>query len=943
VHRRCYHLAAAQTEESTLRILLLEDAIADADLVRRAVRQAGFEAEIRHVDSREGFVAALASGPFDLILSDFRLPDFNGLQALAEAQRLCPQTPFIVVSGTVGEDVVVDLLKAGVTDFVLKHQLARLGPAIHRAQRAIQERAALRQAEANLAGNMRITRSIIDATPALVYVYDRSLSRNLFVNDEARRLGYGAEQLRQMEPDLIGHLMHPDDVETTRRARQRLAGLPRGEALELTFRLRRADGAWRWFRAREVRFAEEDAAVVEQVLGIAQDVTAAHRMESRRAAQFAVTRALSESLSWAEMVPRVLEAVRSTIDAQVVELWLQEEPGSPLRFAGAAHADAAALAAWHQASRDLTFAGREGVIGFVRETRRSHQGEAPGEVLGGRMALMATNARPNMVAVPVRSGDTVHGVLVLLSLEPGDDEHLLALLEGLGGQLGDFRERRRAEERVREQAALLDHAREAIVVTGLDHRVRFWNKGAEQLYGHEAAAARGQDAGRLFGATEAELAEAWERVRSSGEWTGLVEHRGRSGGVLKVQHYWTLVRETAGAPPSVLIMSADVTEQKRLESELLRAQRLDSLGVLAGGIAHDLNNVLAPILMALDALKKRATDERSLRMFQLLEASASRGADLVRQILGFARGSEGQRLVLEPRAIAGEVEKMVREALPMSIEFTVAVPAGLWHVTADPTQLYQVLLNLCVNARDAMSAGGRLSISAENVEVDGGTVGAAGARRGPYVMFRVSDTGSGIAPGVIDRIFEPFFTTKEEGRGTGLGLSTAMTIVKGHDGFLTVASELGRGSSFNVYLPATRAAVPGVSVDKTAELPRGHGEVVLVADDEVSIREIAKEALEAFGYVPLLAVDGREAVDICAQRGEVAAVLMDVRMPVMDGPTAIRIIQRAQPAIKVIAVSGFTDRQQQALSAGACLFLAKPYTAAQLLTALRAALGEEST
>jgi CheY-like chemotaxis protein len=285
---------------------------------------------------------------------------------------------------------------------------------------------------------------------------------------------------------------------------------------------------------------------------------------------------------------------------------------------------------------------------------------------------------------------------------------------------------------------------------------------------------------------------------------------------------------------------------------------------------------------------------------------------------------------------------MVRESLPMAIEFTVDVPAGLWRVTADPTQLYQVLLNLCVNARDAMPAGGKLSISAENVEVEGSTVGAAGARRGPHVLFRVSDTGSGIAPGVVDRIFEPFFTTKEEGRGTGLGLSTAMTIVKGHDGFMTVTSELGRGSSFRVYLPATLSVATGVAVDKTVELPRGHGEVVLVADDEVSIREIAKEALEAFGYVPLLAVDGREAVDICTQRREVAAVLMDVRMPVMDGPTAIRIIQRAQPSIKVIAVSGFTDRQQQALSAGACLFLAKPYTAAQLLTALRAALGNDA-
>jgi PAS domain S-box-containing protein len=755
-----------------LNILLLEDADTDAELLRDALRREQLEFQLTHVATGDDFARALSQRSYDIILSDFRLKGFDGHRAIEEARRLSPETPFVVVSGAVGDDVIVDLLRSGATDFVPKHQLARLGAAVRRAVQVVQERTARRGAEATLAESLRFTQSIIDASPSLVYVYDRAQSRSLFVNEEARRLGYTAEQLQEMGPDLIARLMHPEDAARIARERDGLAGLPGNEALELDFRLRNARGEWRWFHAREVRFASSGSE--HQVLGTAQDMTAA----------------------------------------------------------------------------------------------------------------------------------------------------------------------KRAEERVREQAALIEHAREAIVVTGLDHRVRLWNRGAERLYGVPGSEAVGQDAGRLFaGRSEAELLEARERVIRAGEWAGLLEQRGRGGPWMKIQSQWTLVRDPAGTPQSILIINADVTERKQLEAELLRAQRMDSLGVLAGGIAHDLNNVLAPILMALDALKKRAADERSLRMFQLLEASAQRGADLVRQILGFARGVEGQRLFLDPVQVVREIEKMVREALPMSVDLQIEAGPDLWHVMGDPTQLHQVLLNLCVNARDAMPAGGQLRVVVQNAEVEAlpGRI-SPGARPGPHVLFRVTDTGSGIPADVLDRIFEPFFTTKEPGRGTGLGLSTAMTIVRAHDGFMTVTSEPGLGSTFDVYVPATAFEVHPAIADRVPELPRGNGEVILVADDEVSIREIAKEALEAFGYVPVLAVNGAEAVALCTARPEIAAVLMDVHMPVLDGNTAIRQLHRAGHTVKVIAVSGFADHQPQALSSGACLFLTKPYTAAQLMNALRTAL-----
>jgi two-component system, cell cycle sensor histidine kinase and response regulator CckA len=918
-----------------LNILLLEDAESDAELIRRALRREGFDSRLTHVAGKDDYVRALVGESYDVILSDYRLPGFDGTQALAAAQRACPETPFILVSGTVGEDVVVDLLRDGVTDFVLKHQLARLGPAVRRALQATQERAARREAEETLAESLRFTQSIIDASPALVYVLDRTQSRSLFVNEEARRLGYTAEQLHAMGPDLIGHLMHPEDAQRIARAREGLAAMPKDEALELDFRLRNARGEWRWFHAREVRFASEGR--TQQVLGIAQDMTAAKLAESRRAAQYAVTRALAESVSWREAVPRVLDVLRQQLGASVVELWYEDGPGG-LRFSGVSHAEPASAESWAQASRDLTFAPGPGVSELVWETRQASWNAHVG---GGGEAVLRGTAPAGTLAVAIRSGESTPGVIVFFGLAPEEhDADLLALLEGVGSQLGEFRERRRAEERVREQAALLEHAREAIIVTGLDHRVRFWNRGAATLYGIEEAQALGQDAGGLLGSrNESDLQEARERVLAVGEWAGLIEQRGRGSQVMKVQSHWTLVRDPSGTPHSILIINADVTERKRLETELLRSQRMDSLGVLAGGIAHDLNNVLAPILMALDALKKRATDDRSLRMFELLEASAQRGADLVRQILGFARGAEGQRLLLDPPHLVLELEKMVREALPMTVNLKIDLPEALWHVSGDPTQLHQVLLNLCVNARDAMPDGGTLGITAQNVEIDARFARTiAGARAGKYVLFKVTDTGSGIPADVIDRIFEPFFTTKEHGRGTGLGLSTAMTIVNAHEGFVMVSSEPGQGSTFSVYIPAAIAG-ERPAVAKVPELPRGNGQVILVADDEVSIREIAKEALEAFGYVPVLAVNGAEAVSMCVERPDIQAVLMDVQMPVMDGNAATRVLHKMGRDVKVIAVSGFADYQPQSMSSGACLFLVKPYTASQLLSALRTALG----
>jgi PAS domain S-box-containing protein len=926
-----------------LKILHLEDDENDAELVRLAMQRDGLDCVVHHVASRQDFARVLAEGPVDVIVSDVNLPGYGGLYAMADAQRWHPDTPFVFLSGTAGEELVVECLKAGATDFVLKSQMSRLGPAVRRALKEAEDRIARRQAEAVLADSLRFTQSIIDASPSLVYVYDSQQGRNLFVNHEGlRTLGYTPAQLLAMGPNLLERLMHPEDVEASRRARDRFREAPPGEVIEVEFRLRAARGAWRWFCTREVAFESGGGRGGQQVLGTAQDVTTTKLAERRRAAQYAVTRVLAEAVPWQEAVPRVLEALREHLGGAVAEIWIVDDAAGLLRFGGAAAVDGPRAVAWREASRDLTYVPGAGLPGRIWQTAAPQWGsELATEVEPERQALLGDAASAAVVAVPARSGDKANAVLVMFGMPPGEDDvDLLAMLDATGHQLGEFRERQKVEERMREQAALIDHAREAIVVTDLDLRVTFWNRSAERLYGFSSHEAIGGSAHELFGwPLDSSRNEALLRVLSAGEWTAAVENTSRDGAALKIQSHWTLVRDAKGMPRSILIINTDVTDAKRLEAELLRAQRLDSLGVLAGGIAHDLNNVLAPILMSLDALRRRATDERSMHMFQLLEASASRGADLVRQVLAFARSSEGPRTLLEPVRLVQDLEAMLRDAIPSSVRLALDVPDGLWYLRGEATQLHQVLLNLCVNARDAMPTGGLITVSARNAEVDASFAGMnAEARPGPHVVFKVTDTGSGIAPDIRERIFEPFFTTKEGGRTTGLGLSTTMTIIRGHHGFISVATEPGKGSTFSVYLPAT------LSVERLAEEEarraeyQGRGQLIIVADDEGAIREITKETLEASGYSVLTAADGAEAVGICASHPNVAAVVMDVHMPVMDGPAASRAMLRINPAIRVIAVSGHAARETNAMKAGARHFLAKPYTAEQVLAALHDAL-----
>jgi len=516
---------------------------------------------------------------------------------------------------------------------------------------------------------------------------------------------------------------------------------------------------------------------------------------------------------------------------------------------------------------------------------------------------------------------------------------------GLLGMLTDITERKLSEQKICEQAALLDITSDAIWVQGHDQKILFWNKGAEHLYGWKAEEALGKNANELlYKQLSPKVSKNLNTLATVGEWQGELHQITKEGREIIVESRWTMVRDETGEPISVLTVNTDITEKKQLEKQFLRTQRLESLGTLAGGIAHDLNNVLAPILMAVQLLELKLKDAHSQQLISLLEMNVKRGADLVRQVLSFARGIEGERTDIQIGHLILEIKKVLSETFPKSITIRTDVQVNdLWTVCGDATQLHQVLMNLCVNARDAMPEGGVLNILTRNIVINEKSSQVnPDAKPGSYIVIHVSDAGTGIPPEILDKIFEPFFTTKELGKGTGLGLSTAIGIIKSHGGFMNVYSQVGKGTEFQVYLPATpKTTTPQIMTGHSCEVLTGKGELVLMVDDEAAICEVAKASLESFDYKVMTANDGIEAIALYTQhREDIKVVIIDMMMPSMDGATAIQILQRINPEVKIVVASGLMSNEKvtEVSRSGIATLLPKPYTTEQLLNTLHALL-----
>jgi two-component system, cell cycle sensor histidine kinase and response regulator CckA len=716
-----------------MRVLHVEDNPQDAELVRAMITAEWRDCDIHYATSRSMLVSELEEHSFDLILSDFALPTLNGFEALQMAKERAPDTPFIFISGTIGEDRAIEAVRRGAEDYVLKDRMKGLTTAMARAIRDSEERRKRRHAESRI-------RELADCL--------NQAREAVIVTDLERRITFwnqGAERL----------------------------------------------SGWRADQA---------------------------------------------------------------IDKSSDDLF---EPGTAERIANACRA-------------------------------AFEQGEWAGEI-----ELVDRAGQTRLVDLRI----------TVICDELGRPKARLALGT-------DITERRMAERRIREQAEMLNQAREAIFITDLEGSIVYWNAGAERLLGWRSEEALGRKTEQLMDPTVVgAIKAAREETIAKGQWFGELRMHNRQRELLIVESRQTLILDEAGRPKARLCINSDITERRRLEEQFLRAQRMENLGLLAAGIAHDLNNMLAPILLAAPMLREHVFDATATNLLNTLEKSAERGALLVRQILAFAHGADGENNLLQVKHLLRDVVAVMASTFPKSIKIEDYVPSDLWPVKGNATQIHQIVLNLCVNARDAMPDGGTLRLLAENLILnDQDAARIDRARAGAFLMLKVEDTGTGIAPEVLKRMWEPFFTTKEAGRGTGLGLSTVRGIVEAHQGFVVVETALGRGSSFRIFLPAAEQGVVDGHASPKPALPRGNGELILVVDDEQEIRDMTSAVLHHHGYRVLLASDGLEAAAMFAERAtEIRLVISDLHMPNLDGAMLGRALRRINPQAKMLVVSGMAS------------------------------------
>ncbi len=711
----------------SLNILILEDIPIDAEMIDRELRNANIEHNTRRVASKNKFLKELETSSPDVVLADYSLPQFSGLEALKIVREKGTKIPFILVTGMKNEEIAVECLKEGADDYILKSSLRRLPGAIQNAL-------------------------------------------------EKRRAEWENERLEE-------------ELERSQK----------------------------------------------QILTIFNSITDAF---------FAVSK------SWDVMYlnPRS-DVFLAKVNKQREDLW-----GKNWWNEFPAPSDSVAYKALHRAMSE----------------HKSAEFEEYYSALDSWLQVRAY---------------------------PAED--------GLAIYMQDVSERKWAEEKIREQANLLDIAQDAIIVRDLDDSIIYWNNSAERIYGWKRDEAIAKNASQLLHTEWEIIKRALLDVKEKGSWFGELSQITKTQKNVVVESRWSLVRDEYGRPKSILTINTDITDKKSMEQQFLRAQRLESVGTLASGLLHDLNNILTPIILAVPFMKEKLTDETSQDILRTLESSAKRGEGVVRQLMSFVRGVQGERVTLQLKHLLWELLNFVTETFPPMIKVKKHCPKGIWHVVGDATQLYQVLLNLAINARDAMPNGGTLAIDLHNVKLDEQEASLhLGASPGSYVIVSVKDTGSGIPIEMINRIFDPFFTTKEPGKGTGLGLSSALSIVKSHGGFIDVHSEVGKGSEFKVFLPAQEEQAD-VQVAKDSKVPMGYGETILVVDDEKSLQDLLKATLESRNFKVMSAYDGNEAISIYTEnQSKIDVVLLDMLMPKMNGLEAIPALRKINPQIKIIGMSG---------------------------------------
>ncbi|MCC5615515.1 PAS domain S-box protein [Nostoc sp. CHAB 5836] len=783
-------------------------------------------------------------------------------------------------------------------------EIQGLGRDITEQQAALQdvyEELRLRQlAEVALRQSEEKFRTFVENTDALIWIGSLDSFKPLYISPAYEKIWGRTSQHLFEDPDSWIDNIHPEDRD---RATQKIWQLLSGsQSISTEYRILRPDGSVRWIWNRGFA-VDDDQGKINYYGGIAEDIT------ERKLAE--------ESLRQSE------EKFRTFAENTDAVIWITNQNN----IFRVLYVSPAYEKVWGRSCQSL-LEQPESWIDAVHPEDRDRLANVAKQQLNGESASVEYR-----ILRPDGSVRWIWNRSFTVYNDQGKASYY-------GGIAEDITERKLAEQKISEQAALLDIATDAILVRDFQSQILFWNKGAERMYGWLSTEVIGKDLHEILypAETRQQLEVPLKSVIESGSWQGELYKVTKSGQKIVVGSRWTLMRDPAGKPKSILTVDTDITEKKQLQEQFFRTQRLESLGTLAGGIAHDLNNILTPIMAAAQLLQGKIVQdqERSAQLLTLVEINAKRGAALVKRILSFARGYKGEPTIIQVQYLISEIIQIAQHTFPKSIEFSTFIPKDIWAIAGDTTQLHQVLMNLIVNARDALPDGGNIKISVENKFIDEAyTKMNLNAKVGDYIVITVADNGTGIPPEILDRIFEPFFTTKEVNAGTGLGLSTVLDIIKSHNGFIEVSSNVGRGSKFEVFLPAVEVTQE-LEIEHLDLLP-GKGELILVVDDEAEIREIATIILENHNYKILTASNGIEAIALYAEhKHQINAVVMDIMMPEMDGITAIRTLQKMNPQVQIILCSGLnsTDVFAQAEEVNVQAVLSKPYTARELLNSL---------
>ncbi len=887
--------------KTPIRVLIGEASPEEAEPLVVALRRAGYDPTWVRVGTVEQMRAALQSGPWDIILCDYALPQLSAVAALTMAAEVAPGVPFVVVSGTAGEEAAVEAMRAGASNYVLKRNLARLAPAVSQALREAEgRRGRTRAGEARPETEERL-RQLLDNLPHMVWLNEPD-GTPVYLN--RRCLDYCGVPPGVMYGWDWRQVVHPDDLPATLEAASRKNRT--GEPMLIEYRLRRQDGQYRWHVGRSLPLRDGEGRVVKWV-GTATDVDDQKRAE--------------EALRRREGEYRLL------VDAIPAIIWV----------AGPDGANVHSNRQWY----DYTGLRPEETLANGWE-RAIHPDDVA--TMYPRWAACVASGQPYDCEHRIRRADGAYRWHLIRATPLRDGEGRVLRWYGT---CTDIHDRKQAEASVLLRDRAIRAVASGILITDPnqpDNPVVYASPGFERLTGYAQGEVLGRNCRFLQGPDTDPGAVAYVRELVA---------VGREGSVELLNYkkdgtpFWNAlsvspVRDEAGRLTHFVGVQTDVTERRRLEEQFRQAQKMEAVGRLAGGVAHDFNNLLTVIngysSVLLAALHEH---DRSRPAGEEIHKAGERAAALTGQLLAFSRKQILQPKVLDLNALIVNVRTMLGRLIGEDVELVTTTTRDLAPIKADPTQVEQVLLNLAVNARDAMPRGGRLTVETANVVLDEAAVkDCPEVRPGPYVLLAVTDTGTGMDRGTQDRIFEPFFTTKGPGKGTGLGLAMVYGFVKSSDGHIRVESDVGAGTTFKVYFPAL-AGGEAAGDKATAAGPRGGTETVLVVEDEAGVRELVGHLLGQLGYRVLRAANGAEALAVAVEhKGRIDLLLADVVLPGMSGPQVAEALLLGHPEARVLYLSGYTDDAvfRHGVQEAETAFLQKPFTTAALAAKVRAVL-----